>query len=191
VVQSVLVASLVGSAAIVHYRNRLGEALQHAAIWIFLMVLAVFLYSYKDAFIDAKNRITGELSPSFAQSGDGVLTFKRARNGHFHIKAEVNTHPVRFMLDTGATDIVLDKDTARRIGISVDTLRYNKVYNTANGQVMGASIRLPSLTIGGYRWVDVPASVNGGELKHPLLGMRFLERLKSYQIEGETLTFVP
>jgi aspartyl protease family protein len=103
--------------------------------------------------------------------------------GHYVIEASVNGAPVTFLVDTGASDIVLTVDDARRIGLQPRTLDYSERYATANGEVRGAPVTLRELRIGQLRLFDVAASVNEAPLGISLLGMDFLEQLSSYEVE--------
>ena len=61
---------------------------------------------------------------------------------------------------------------------------------TANGTTYAASIRLKTLSVGPIRMTEVEALVSKpGALKDSLLGMTFLNRLRSYEFSGDFLTF--
>jgi aspartyl protease family protein len=129
----------------------------------------------------------GMVAGEGAKSSDGSVAYMRADDGHFHINAEVEGVRVKFMVDTGASSIVLNQADARRIGVDVENLSYDRVYRTANGTTRGASVMLKNMIIGGQVLNNIPASVNKGELDSSLLGMTFLDRLRSYKIEGDSL----
>jgi len=95
---------------------------------------------------------------------------------------------VMFMVDTGASDVVLSAGDALRIGITPAKREFTKVYNTANGTMRGAPVVLDSVAIGpiDVRYVD--ASVAESDLQISLLGMSFLNRLSGYQVSGDGLT---
>ncbi len=120
-----------------------------------------------------------------------VAGFKRrynaSRNGHFFITAKIKGETVEFMADTGASLVVLNKSTAQKIGISLNTLKFTQRSNTANGQVSMAPIKL-DITIGSLRMRQVSAAVNSGVLKDNLLGMSFFNRLKRFHTEKGVLT---
>ena len=106
-------------------------------------------------------------------------------DGHFYVRARINGTSALFLVDTGASDVVLTRATAERVGLS--DLRFDGVASTANGMVRTASVRLDELDVGGIALRDFPASVNAGELDANLLGMRFLNALPGWKVEGETL----
>lgn len=177
----VLLGAFILVAVFTHYRGRMGQAAQHAAIWALIFVGVILAIGFKD-------QLTGQLYVDHAVSaGEGVLAFRRAPDGHFYVSAEVNGEPVRFMVDTGATNLVLSEDDARAVGIDTGQLQYIQPTYTANGLVMSAPVRLESVTLGQETEFDVPASVSGGALGQSLLGMSYLERWRSVRIEDDRL----
>jgi aspartyl protease family protein len=110
-----------------------------------------------------------------------------ADDGQFHIQATVDGTTVRFILDTGASEVMLSTADARRLGIDPGSLSYTRSYQTANGRVMGAPVVLKSVDIGPIHMTDVAASVLENPTDMSLLGMSFLNRLKGYQVQGSNL----
>lgn len=177
----VLLGAFFAVAVFSHYRGRLGQAAQHAAIWGLIFVGVILAIGFKDT-------LTGQLYPSHgAPAGEGALVFRRAPDGHFHVTAQVNGAPVRFMVDTGATDLVLSPADALAAGLDPAGLNYVIPTYTANGRVMSAPVRLDSVALGEQVDRDVPASVGGEGLGVSLLGMRYLDRWRSVRIEGDAL----
>ena len=107
--------------------------------------------------------------------------------GHYLIEAMVNGAPVDFLVDTGASDIVLTLEDAERLGLQPETLRFTQRFATANGEVRGAPVVLREIRIGQFSLFDVPASVNEAPLRVSLLGMSFLEQLNGYAVENGRL----
>jgi clan AA aspartic protease (TIGR02281 family) len=103
--------------------------------------------------------------------------------GHYLLEVVVNGAPITFLVDTGASDIVLTLEDARRVGLDPRTLDYSRRYATANGEVRGAPVVLRELRVGQLRLFDVDASVNEGPLAVSLLGMEFLARLDGYEVQ--------
>lgn len=128
---------------------------------------------------------------SAAVNEDGSMEFSRADDGHFHINALVNGVSVEFMVDTGAADIVLTREDAKRVGFYESELVFNKIFTTANGRTRAASVKLKNLEIGKYQSGEIYASVNEGELDVSLLGMSFLDRMRSFRVEGDWLILTP
>ncbi len=104
-----LLVLAVGGWVMVEYRTRLGVALRTAMAWamIFLGVMAGYgLWS------DIKTDIIPR-----QMVAEGQIEVPRAQDGHYYLTLQINAEPVRFMADTGATNMVLSDADARRLGI--------------------------------------------------------------------------
>ena len=184
--------ALLSSSLIAGWRLQPKTALRNAAIWavIFLVVIGLFAFRQDAAMI--RDRILGELSPTQGtMEDDGTIHFGAGPDGHFRIQAIVNGARVTFLVDTGATDVVLAPDDAARIGWDMATLSFTQFAETANGTVRGASVRLGSLVVGPINLTDMPATVNEAAMSDSLLGMAFLNRLSGWGVQNGVLTLVP
>jgi aspartyl protease family protein len=93
---------------------------------------------------------------------------------------------VEFLIDSGATNVVLTKADARKL--NVGPLRFDVTTSTANGPVQNAQVRIGTLTIGSHTATGVPALVNGGDLEESLLGMSWLKQFRSIEIKNGVMT---
>jgi aspartyl protease family protein len=187
-VSLIILIAVFASSMIARAANRPIKFLQDASIWLGVIFVLVIGYSYRYEFSGLKNRLMGELSPSSAIEGtDGEISFRMSRDGHYYIMTKVNGEPVEFMLDTGASDVVITRKIAKQIGINPKDLEFTKIYNTANGTVRGAPILIETIEIGGRRIQNVRASVNDSDLTSPLLGMSFLDKLQGYEVRDGVL----
>jgi aspartyl protease family protein len=156
--------------------------------WLLLTMVLVAGYGYRFELTAIFQRIQAELLPSQGQTlTPGTVAFRRGADGQFRIDALVDGRPIRFLVDTGASGVVLTRDDADRLGFGFDTLHFSQQFETANGVTRGAPVRLRELRIGPWRFQNVPASVNEGQLGQSLLGMRFLDQLGSLEISQGTL----
>ena len=123
-----------------------------------------------------------------ARGGDTVTLFSDAR-GHFTTIGVVNGVSLNFLVDTGATSVVLSSADARRAGVNY--LGGTRVLTqTANGVVPVYSVKLDSLRVGDITVTNVDASViEGDKLPIALLGMSFLNRMEMRR-DGTTLTLI-
>lgn len=164
------------------------KILKYLGIWSIVALVIISLYSYRYEFSDFKTRILGELSPTTAQTNSsGQLIINIARDGHFYLNIIVNHTPMRFMIDTGASDIIIGMPEAKKLGIKTDELAFAKSYQTANGKSFGANITLKKMTIGDVDFYDISASVNSSNMGTPLLGMSFLRKLRKYEFSRDQL----
>lgn len=191
IVYFVILLSFIGTGIFSRYSGRAGDAIKHITIWLGIFLLLIIFYSFRYEFGSLGERLTGEMQPYKAMESEGKLNFRKADDGHFYIEAEVNGQPVRFMVDTGATRVVLSPADAKRIGLNLSKLKFNQISYTANGVVSGAPVNLKTVKIGQAVIRAVPASVNGAEMNFSLLGMTFLDRLESYTVREDILTLRP
>lgn len=179
---------LLSSGVVYLRRAHLGEALRNLAIWAAIGAALLLGYSFRHELSGLGNRLAGELMPSRAvEVAEGVVEVRAGAGGHFVVTATVNGVPVDFLIDTGASDIVLSPADAQRLGYSPENLSFTRQYVTANGIGRGAPIRLDSLAVGPIVYTGLPASVNEAPMGESLLGMTFLRRLESYEVRRDVM----
>lgn len=192
----VILLAWIGSSLLGDYRGRLLRAVRDLAVWGAVMIALVAGYSYREQIAGVANRVAGELAPPGTalrtepeSDGERSVRIRRRPDGHFLARSEINGNPLTMLVDTGASTVVLKSSDAQKIGIDPDKLRYNVPVQTANGTTYAASIRLRTMSVGGILFTDVDALVSKpGQLKDSLLGMSFLNRLRSYEFSGDFLT---
>ena len=135
--------------------------------------------------------LTGELNPSAGTNYEGTIRFRSDLSGHYMITADVNGVAIDFMVDTGATHMVLNIDNAKKIGFNIDQLSFAVPASTANGIVYSAPVRFNSVELGPITVNDIDDFVNQGELDISLLGMSFLNQLSGYEVRDGLLTLYP
>ncbi|HKS87796.1 MAG TPA: TIGR02281 family clan AA aspartic protease [Stellaceae bacterium] len=134
--------------------------------------------------------IVGEPPPAAPTRHDGPvnsLTFPADRQGHVRLDASVNGAAVKFLVDTGATMVVLTLHDAEAAGIGLNSLEFTMRTMTANGPARAAPVQLREVRIGQLSLYDVSAAV----VEHvgiSLLGQSFLTRLDSYEMRDGVLT---
>jgi clan AA aspartic protease (TIGR02281 family) len=124
--------------------------------------------------------------PRAAEGSDHIIRIKAESDGHYYVKGSADGVPLEFMIDSGATHIVLPKEAAQRL--HVGPLSFDVTTNTANGRIQNARITIHKLSIGPYTVTDIPAVVNGGMLDEPLLGMSWLRLFRSIEIANGVMT---
>jgi len=188
---SLLWLGLIGSSLFLHRRMPVGHALRYGAIWVALGAGLMLAYSFRHDAGALWQRLVAELLPHQGRQVGGALEISAGAHGHFVVEAEIDGTPVRFLVDTGASDVVLAPRDAERLGFKLDSLSFTKTYRTANGTVRGAPVRLAQVRVGPIVLEDVRASVNGAEMQRSLLGMSFLSRLGGYEVRGDRLILRP
>ena len=165
---------------LIEFRRRPGRSCQQLAIWglIFMGVLAgAGLWS----------DIRRDVLPRQTVLEGGRIEAPLAADGHYYLMAEVNGVPVRFVVDTGATEVVLTLRDAQRVGIDTGTLAYIGQARTANGLVATAPVRLDSISLGPVHDENLRAVVNGGEMDTSLMGMTYLTRFARVEFSRDTM----
>jgi len=183
--------AVLGGSAILYGRNGPGNVLRYAAIWIVAAVTVLGAYSFRHDAARFGEWLLGELVPHRGIVRDGVVTVRAGLGGHFVVEIEVNGIAIRFLVDTGASDVILSPADAVRLGFNLSELRYIRTYRTPNGLVLGAPVRLDRVAVGSIVLTNVGASVNGAPMRRSLLGMSFLSRLSGYEVRDNKLILKP
>ena len=183
---SVWLIVLLGS-ILVHFRGGFGNAIKYMALWIGVGCTLFIGYSLKDNLIDLGAKLKSELLPFSGRIIGSKIEFRARRDGHFIVKAAVDGSEIKFLIDTGASDVMLTSNDASRLGIDLKQLVFDKIYQTANGSIRVASIELGSIKIGPIEVFNVRASVNNVGMTISLLGMSFLSRIGGYEVVGDKL----
>lgn len=178
------------------YRGRFGQAVRDLVAWAGLILLVVAGYSYREELLSVAQRVGSELAPpgmiTRADSqvdGERAVKIRRRPDGHFVARVAANGQPITMLVDTGASTVVLKPADAQKLGIDIEKLRFQVPVQTANGTTFAAAVRLKEIAVGPIQLSNVDALVaKPGTLKDSLLGMTFLNRLRSYEFSGDFLT---
>lgn len=127
---------------------------------------------------------SGDVSPSW--NGPESLTLWAEDDGFFYAPGQINGIPVRFLVDTGANTIAINRSLADRIGVNYRQGQRG-VATTASGMTPMYLVKLDRVSIGGITLDGVEAGVlMGTQPDIPLLGMSFLGHLDMVR-SGEKL----
>ena len=160
--------------------KKIAKAMTYIA-WISgLIVMTLFFNNY------LSNQQNPNTNPeSYQQNGNAVVMLQQNRAGHYVTHGYINGYQVKFLLDTGATQVSIPATVADKIGLDAG---YSQSVNTANGVIEVFSTRLDSLSVGKLTLYDLSANINpymdGDTI---LLGMNALKQVKLVQ-QGKTLT---
>ena len=183
--------ALVGvlAAGVVVGRYNTLRALRHLGAWLVIAGVLALGYSFRSELRFATERVRAEFAPGYAvaTSTPGEMVVSQDEGGHFLLYGKVNGVTVQFLVDTGASDIVLSPADAKRLGVDVDNLAFTGVAETANGMGRTASFTADSLVVGDLRLSDVRMEINQAPMSVSLLGMSFFRRLESFRVEGGRL----
>lgn len=171
----ILLGLAVGGYFLAHARSSLGKTAQQAAIWAVIFVGVI-------AGVGLWSDIRDDIMPRQSVIGTGMIEVPRGPDGHYHLVLDVNGTSVQFVVDTGASGIVLTQDDATRVGIDLAALAYAGTANTANGIVRTARAKVNELQLGDIVDRDVSVYVNQGQMDGSLLGMDYLQRFDRIEI---------
>jgi aspartyl protease family protein len=160
-----------GGWVLVEFRQRMGQALRMGLAWglIFVGVMAGYgLWS----------DIRRDVMPIQEVAQDGAVEVPRSADGHYYLTLMINGTGVGFMVDTGASGLVLAAKDAERLGIDPASLEFRGQANTANGVIRTARVTLPLVELGPFRNADFGAFVTEGNLDQSLLGMDYLGQFR-------------
>jgi|CXWK01.1.fsa_nt_gi aspartyl protease family protein len=160
---------------------------------LFTAALAIAAYVLKDnatlSELVARQVTTAATPAGTSSGGPAAVMIRKDQSGRFLVRGAVNAAAVEFLLDTGATTVMLRHSDAEKAGVDMKGLTFNTPVVTANGTAYAAAVRLRSVAVGPVHAGDVEALVvPAGSLNESLLGMSFLRRLGSYDLKGDFLT---
>ena len=176
----VLLGAAIGGSAIVAGRSNMGKMAQQAAIWALIFVGVIGAYGLWED-------ISRDVNPRQALIDTDTIAVPRGTDGHYHLTLDINGTPIGFIVDTGASQVVLSQRDAARVGLDPADLRYSGSANTANGVVRTAPVVLNQVTLEGIADRGVRAVVNGGEMDTSLLGMTYLGLYERIEITNGEL----
>ena len=110
---------------------------------------------------------------------DKVAKILRTNNGMYRTGGFINGVAVNFLVDTGASQVAMNEQVAKRIGLLYELNGQRVGVNTAAGVATAWALKLNKVRVGGIELIGVDAlvikGVGPGEV---LLGMSFLNRVK-------------
>lgn len=186
--RTVAVLAVVSSGLLYIRDVNLKTTTRNILLWLGVAGVLMIGFTFQDELRRVGMRLRSDLIPGTAvETGDHEMTISESDGGSYFVYGAVNGAPVRFLIDTGAGEIVLSPADAKRAGIDLNGLTFDRPYESANGIGHGARSALSSLTVGPLSFSDVDVAVNGAAMSSSLLGMTFLKRLKSFQFGDRKL----
>lgn len=173
-------------------RLPMGQVAKMALAWVAIFAFMFALFSFRFEFQAIWERVKADIAGSGSQTVSGeAIELRRQDDGHYWIQVEVNGNPVRFLVDSGATTTAINSETASDNGVDVDTSGYPVIISTANGQVTARRGVVRSMKIEQHEIPDhkVVVAENFGDTN--VLGMNFLDSMKSWKVEGNVMTLQP
>lgn len=151
----------------------MGKGMLFAAGVIGMLLLTLFFGELEERLYNPNQDPT-----SFTSGKATEVILERNKYGHYVVTGAINGEPVDFLLDTGATDVVIPASLAKRLGLHKGPAG---TAMTANGPVTVYSTLIERLTIGDITLYKVNASINPAMDEGTLLGMSALKEIEFVQ----------
>ena len=177
---TLLTAVLIGSALM--SRTGLWKTLRQLATW--LLIIAGVAFSA--ALWSDIRKNSAPAKKLLLQ--DGAILIPKQADGHFHVTLNVNGIKIPFLIDTGATTVILSQKDAQKLGFDTNKLAFWESANTANGEVKLAPVRLATVALERHVDRNIAAFVNAGKLPVSLLGMSYLSKFSRLEITQEYIS---
>ncbi len=97
--------------------------------------------------------------PMQVSAGQHKMELTSGRDGHFRVDARVDGRHIDFMVDTGASLVILRETDAAQVGLHPMPRDYTATVSTANGRIKAAPAKLDRIEVGDITVFDVPALV--------------------------------
>jgi aspartyl protease family protein len=169
----------------------LGQVARMVAGWLLIFAAVLVAYSYRFELNAVVQRVTGDLLGERGQTVGDTLRVPMARDGHFWVRARINGHEQRFLIDSGATTTALSARAAAAADLTVESDGFPVLINTANGAVEAKRATIERLSLGPITSRKLTAVVSPAFGEMNVLGMNFLSSLESWRVEGRTLILQP
>jgi aspartyl protease family protein len=171
--------------ALVARRLPLKPVLKMALAWVAIFVVALLIASQRD-------RLSGLKALFAVQQVSGTETrIRMAEDGHFWADVDINGVRRRMLIDSGATTTALSTATAKAAGLDSDESPFPVIISTANGDVSARTATAKRITIGTITATDLGIVTAPSFGDTDVIGMNFLSKLGSWQVENATLILTP
>lgn len=182
-------ALVIVASALAARRVPFAKAWRMALLWIAIFGALFLLFAFRDDFDSIGQRLRLAIDPEAGQIAGETLRIPMSDDGHFWVRATVDGVEGRFLVDSGATTMVLSDDLVRGVGLEREA--FPTVIRTANGDVFARRVRIARLAVGPVVREDIAAvtAPEFGEVN--VIGMNFLSTLSGWGVEGRTLVLKP
>ena len=155
------------------------------AFWLLVIVVLTWTFgNFEKHSFNPNQSIEGRVNQNFRE-----VVLESNRQHHYVADGRINNQRVTFLLDTGATDVVVPAQLANRLGLQRGP---SSLASTANGAVRVYSTLIDTLQLGNIRLHNVRASINPGmNGNEVLMGMSALRSIEFYQRDGRLVLRQP
>lgn len=178
--------------SLVARRMPLNQVAKMALAWVAIFSALFAIFSFRTEFQTIWERVKSDFAGTSNQSVNAqTIEITRRDDGHYWLQLEVNGKAVPFLIDSGATTTAINENTAIETSIDVDRSGYPVIISTANGRVTAKRGTIQTILIGPHRIEKHPVVVSESFGDTNVLGMNFLDGMKSWKVEGNVMTLQP
>lgn len=154
----------------------------------FILALAMLTWFFRDV-LDKQHNPNQQIKNSLNNDGIPEVVLQQNRQGHYYATGLINNQPVNFLLDTGATDVAVPAELAKKLNLKPGPEIHA---STANGNIIARMTKIDRIDLGAISLKNVRATIlpSMGEDNEILLGMSFLKNLEMIQ-RGNKLILRP
>ncbi len=109
--------------------------------WVLLLAILYYFFAYKEQQQIYPNQHVAQM----AADGKQQIQLAANRFGHYTLSGKINGSEVSFLIDTGATEVVIPSHIAEELGLPVGQRRKAR---TANGIIDVYQTRIDTLELG-------------------------------------------
>ena len=183
-----MMLTLVGSNLAVR-RIKLADGLKMGLAWSAIFAIVFVLFTFRGEGRVLWAHVSAELGAHRPLTSGTRLAIPMSDDGHFWVRGEVNGVDVDFLIDSGATTTSLASTVADKSRLALDDMPVS--IETANGRVSASTTRIETLRVGNITQENARAVVSPAFGDTNVLGMSFLASLKSWHVDGRTMTLEP
>ncbi len=173
-------------------RLPLGQMVRMILAWVAIFAALFVVFSFRPEIKAVWERVRSDFGGTANQKAVGnTVQVTRGDDGHFSVRATVNGTALDFLIDSGATFTSLGSDAAKSASVKVDENGFPVILDTANGKTSAKRAIVNDLRIGDLALRDHNVLVSQSFGDTNVLGMNFLDSLKSWKVEGNIMILEP
>lgn len=167
-------------------RSRLSfnKTVSYIMIWLTIAFGLILAYSYRQDFSSVKERVLGELIPARSHIESGYIIVNKSDDGHYYIYALINGKRIRFLVDTGASEVMITQRDANAAHVAPSG--EVRQFSTANGVVRAYGAHA-DISIEPVSMEDFRLFVTDADVSTSLLGMSFLSKFHEIKFDNDKL----
>ncbi len=158
-------------------------------IWTLILLTIILVYSFQYELTLIYERVKYNIFPNspLNHNTSKKIIIPQNLDGHFYVTAKLDTKKIKFLIDTGASDVFISLNDAKLLDIDINKLSFIKKYYTANGITRAAPYEVMLFEIGDIKIQNIKIYIGENYSGISLLGMQVIEKLNSFKIDNNLL----